>query len=104
LGKVGDRAELRALEDAVGDPNAHHEVRGASALAAGAADDARAIALRVDAPPAQIRLQPRGRNRLVPRAEIADDLAVGLPRVELALQSLRALRFRLFRCVHAHSS
>src|SRR5207244_2761006 len=35
FGEVGDRAELRALEDAVGDPDAHHEVWCAAAFAPG---------------------------------------------------------------------
>ena len=88
------RPELMRDERAVGDADAHHEVGHGLALAARAADGAHAVALAVDAPPAEVR-PPLGRDRRVTLAREALDLGVRLPRVQLALQALGPLRLRL---------
>src|SRR3989454_151560 len=100
LGEVGQRAQLRSVHDAVRDPHADHEVLRRAALAADAADGADAIALRVDAPPAEVR-GPLGRDRRVPLAREALDGRVRLPRIQLALEPLRALRLALLHVAHA---
>ena len=49
-----------AGEHAVGQADAHHEVLGGFAFAAGAAGDAEAVALGVDAPPFEVEAGPLG--------------------------------------------
>src|SRR4030095_13452763 len=95
FGEVGDRPELVRLDDAVRDPDAHHEVPHGLALAALAADRADAVALCVDAPPAEVRPEPLGWDRVPALPREALDLGMGLPGVQLALEPLHALRLRL---------
>src|SRR5262249_23535842 len=57
-------------------------------------DRADAVALGVDAPPAEVRPEPLGRDRVPALAGEALDLGVGLPRIQLALEPLDTLRLR----------
>src|SRR4029450_2905813 len=91
---VGDGSELRRFNDAVGNPDADHEVPDGLALAALAADRAGAVALGVDAPPAKVRSQPLGRARVPALEGEALDLGVRLPGIQLPLEPLDALRLR----------
>src|SRR5262245_50056954 len=92
FGEVGNGAELVGLEHPVRDADSHHEIPHGLALAALPAD---AVALRVDAPPAEVRAEPLGRHGVpaVPREAL--DVGIGLPRVLLALEPLDPLRLRL---------
>ena len=103
LGEVGDRSELGRLDDAVGNPDADHEVPDGLALAALAADRAGAVALGVDAPPAKVRSEPLGRDRVPALAGEALDLGVSLPGIQLPLEPLHALRLRFLHGL-AHRS
>src|SRR5262245_14819852 len=94
LREVGDGSELRGFDDAVRDPDADHEVPDRFAFAALAADRADAVALGVDAPPAEVRPEPLGRDRVPALAGEALDLGVGLPRIQLTLEPLDTLRLR----------
>ena len=66
LGEVGDRPDLPRLEHAVGNADSHHQVPNRLALAALAPDRAHAVALRVDAPPAEVRAEPLGGHKSQP--------------------------------------
>ena len=96
LGKIGNRASLRDGQKSVGDADPHHEVRHGLAFAVLAADDADAVALRVNAPRAEVGAHPLRRNRRKARTRELLDLVEMLPGVLLALQSLDALCFRFF--------
>ena len=83
------------LEQAVGNTDAEHEVGQGLAFAALSADNARAIPLRVNAPPAEIRAQPLGGDRLKSLAREPTDFFEALPGILFPLQPLDSLRFRL---------
>ena len=95
LREARDRPELVGEELAVRDADPHHEVGYGLALAALAADGADAVALRVGAPPAEVRVEPRRGDRLIPFAGEAPDLGDRLPGIRRVLQSLGALGLRL---------
>src|SRR5262252_3979315 len=72
------------------------------ALTARAPDRAHAVALGVDPPPAEVRVEPFGRNGLPPLSRETLDLRVGRPGIQLALEPLGSLRLRLlYRLAHA---
>src|SRR5207244_9045272 len=96
-GEVGDRPELMGLEGAVRDPDTHHEVANGFALASLAADRTDAVALGIEAPPAEVRAEPLGRHRIPALPREALDVGIRLPGIELALEPLHALRLGLFR-------
>ena len=60
LGELADDAGLVRGEQAVGHADAHHEEFGGLAFAVGAAGDAEAVALGVDAPPLEVEIGPLG--------------------------------------------
>src|SRR5580765_6552045 len=66
------------------------------ALAALAADRADAVALRVDAPPAEVRAEPLRGHRVPAFAREPLDVGIGLPRIQLTLEPLDPLCLRLF--------
>src|SRR5713101_2027162 len=84
------------LEQAVGNADAEHEVRQSLPFAALSADNARAIPLRVNAPPAEIRAQPLGWDRLKALTREPTDFLEAIPGILFPLQPLDSLRFRLF--------
>ncbi len=93
IGKSGDGAELRAGEQAVGNADAEHEERNGAAFATGAAGDASAIALGVDAPGAEVGGKPFKRDGIETEAgEIADFVEM-VPSVFGALKALDTLGF-----------
>src|SRR4029077_4960310 len=102
LGEIGERAELVRLQRAVGDADAHHEVGHRLALAALAADRAHAVALAVNAPPAEVHA-PLRRDGGDALAGEPLDLSVGFPRIERLLETLGPLRFRFLRCLAHHA-
>src|SRR5262249_42032808 len=59
--EFGERADLSAAQDAVRDADTDHEKFSGFAFAIGAAEDACAVALRVNAPGAEVRAKPFGR-------------------------------------------
>ena len=61
--EIGDGADLAAGEEAVRDADADHEVGSGLPFSAGAADDAQSVALGVNAPGAEIGVEPLRRNR-----------------------------------------
>jgi hypothetical protein len=96
LGQVGDRPDLLRLEQAVGNPDSHHEMPHCLAFAALAADRTDAVSLRIDAPPAEVRGEPLGRHRVPALARKALDVGIGFPGIQLALEPLDPLRLGLF--------
>ena len=62
-GEVGDGSQLVRSQQAVGNANSHHEERQRQSLAVLAANHSHAVALRVDAPPAEVGSNPLRRNR-----------------------------------------
>ena len=91
LGDVGDDAELVRGEEAVGEADAHHEELGGLAFAAGAAGDADAVALGVDAPPLEVEAGPLGEDGVAALAGELADLVPGVPGVLRELEALGAL-------------
>src|SRR5580698_6337393 len=100
LGNVRNRAHLLAAQQAIRDANPHHEVGRALAFSARAADDACAISLRVHAPRPEIRAEPLRWDRSIAFARKLADLVEMLPGILRVLQTLDALRFRLFDFAH----
>ena len=98
LGQVRDGPHLMRGERAVRDADANHEVRRRLALAAPAAHRADAVALAIDAPPAEVR-PPFGWDGGVALAREPPDLLEGFPRIQLALEPLRPLRLGLLDCL-----
>jgi hypothetical protein len=102
LGEIGDPPRLCRGQNTVWNADAHEEIPDRLALAARAADRAHAIALRVDPPPAEIRVEPFRRDRVPALAREALDLGIRGPGVERPLEPLRPLRLGfLARLGHA---
>ena len=93
---AGDGSQLVGLQQAVGNSNPHHEERQGPSLAVLAAHHSRAIALRVDSPPAEVRADPLGWNRVEAFARKPANLGQTVPRIHRALQSFDFLRFGFF--------
>src|SRR5271168_1408573 len=87
----GHDAELLRGENPVGDADAHHEIRHGLPFSARAGGHALAVALRVDAPGAEVRAQPLLGDGVVALAREALDLVERLPGVLFALEALDAL-------------
>src|SRR5579864_1351299 len=94
LRNSGNGAQLIGAKNAVGDANAEHEIVGGSAFAILAADRAHAIALRVDAPPAEINAGPFGQHGGTALAREFANFLERFPGILAALQTLDALRLR----------
>ena len=90
-GEVGDRPQLVRSHHAVGNADAHHEALQRAAHAALAAGDARAVALGVNAPPAEVGADPFGGNGIEAFAGEAADFVQAFPRILCALQALDSL-------------
>src|SRR5579859_2226048 len=91
------------MNNSVGEPDPHHEVRKRLAFAAGSTDRSDAIALRVDTPPPEIGLDPFIGNRAVTVVRKIANLLKALPRVLDRLEPLRPLCLGFFRfCLCAH--
>src|SRR6266849_5008960 len=84
------------LKKAVGNANAKHEIRQGLSFAALSADNAGAVSLRVNAPPAEIRTQPLRWNRIEALTRESVDFFEAFPRILFPLQPLDSLRFCLF--------
>src|SRR3954464_11366883 len=95
-GEVRDHAQLLRAHDSVRNPDAHHEALQGAADASLSSGDSSAIALRVDAPPAEICADPLGRNGRESFASEAADLGQPPPWVLRALETFDALRCSLF--------
>lgn len=91
--KTGDGAELLAGEEAAGDADTHHEERSGLPFSARAADDAVAVALRVNAPSAEIGGEPFGRNGIVAETGELANFVEMVPSVFLAFETFDALGF-----------
>ena len=94
--EIGDGAKLRRSHHPVRDSEAHHESLNGLALAILAARDASAVALRVNAPPAEVRPNPFRRNRAKTFAGEAANLLKPLPGIFGTLQPLHPLRLGFF--------
>src|SRR6266852_451862 len=96
LGDIRDGPELVRLEPAARNPDSHHQMPNGLPLAALPTDRADPVALRVDAPPAEVRAEPLGRDRVPALAREALDVGIGFPGIQLALEPLYTLRLGLF--------
>ena len=90
-------ASLVSPQNAVGDADPHHEVVGRFALAAFAPGHARAVPLRVNAPPAEVRAPFLG-DRGAAGAGKGANLVNRVPGILLALQTFGSLRLGFFNC------
>src|SRR5271165_1378277 len=83
-GEGGDRADLRAGEETVGNADANHEEGSGLPFSAGAANDAETVALSVNAPGAEVGAEPFGRNGAVALASEGADFVEMYPRIFFA--------------------
>ena len=90
--------KLVGMKQAVGNADAHHEERQRLAFAVLPADHAGAVALRVNAPPAEISAQPLGSDGIEAFAGELADVVEAFPRILLALQALDPLACSLRFC------
>ena len=97
-GEVGDGSKLAGGHDAIGNSDSHHEALERAAFAALPAGYTGAVALRVNAPPAEIGANPFGRDGTETLARETANFVQALPGVLGALETLDALRFRFFSC------
>src|ERR1700675_237437 len=88
---ISDRAQLRAAQNSVRNPDAHHEKRRRFPFTVRAADHPLPVALRVNAPRTKIGPQPLWRNRGVALPREFANLVNALPRVLGSLEPLDAL-------------
>ena len=95
---VGDGAELIRTEESVWNTDSHHEALQGAPLAILAANHARPVPLRVNAPPAEIGAKPFRRNRLKSLARKTPYFVECLPRILGALQSFDSLGFSFLGC------
>ena len=86
LGDAGDGAQLPGRDLPGGQTDAQHQVRRG-----GAAHRSHAVALRVDAPPAQVGAHPLGRRLLDAARREGAQFVERFPRILLPLQALDAL-------------
>ena len=93
-GKARDGSELVRGEQAVRNPDTNHEARHRLPFPAFAPDYAGSVALRVDAPPAEVRAQPFRRDGIESVARETANLLEAFPGILLPLQALDSLRFR----------
>jgi len=93
VGKRGDGSELRGAEQAVGDANAEHKEWDGATFSTRAAGNACAIALRVDAPSAEVGGEPFGRDGIKTEAREFADFVKMVPGVFGAFEALDALGF-----------
>jgi hypothetical protein len=99
-GESGDGADLMAGEETIGNADADHEERNGAAFATRAANDAEAVALRVNTPRTEIGAKPlRGNGRVALASEFADFVEV-LPGIFLALETLDPLGLGFFDFQH----
>src|SRR5215471_21484707 len=71
--QISNRAHLRGIHEAVGEADTDHEVGCSLAFAAATAESTGAIPLRVDAPPAEVGLDPLiGDSCMAMQSELAD--------------------------------
>ena len=97
-GEFGNGAQLFGTQQAVGDPDSHHEALQRPAFPALTAGYARPIALGVHAPPAKIGPNPLRRNGVESLAREASDFFQTFPWVLGAFEALDPLCFGFFRC------
>ena len=95
LGDAADDAKLVAGEQAIGDGDAHHKKLGGFAFAALAAGEAEAVALRIDAPPAEVESPLLG-NRVAAIDRKLADLVKGFPWIFGELEAFGLLGLGLF--------
>ena len=88
-GQTGDGSQLVRSQQAVGNANPQHEERQRQPLAVLAADHPRAIALRVNSPPAEVGPNPFRRNRVEAFPRKAANLGQPFPGIHGALQAFR---------------
>ena len=99
-GKISDGANLIAVEEAIGNANANHEERSGAAFAAGAAEDAQAITLGVNAPGTKIGGEPFSGNGGVTLAGEGANFVKMVPGIFFELEALDALGFAFFEFGH----
>ena len=92
LGNVGDGSQLVGMKQAVGNADAHHEIRQRLAFSVLAADHADAVSLRVHAPPAEICAQPFGSDGVEALTGELADVVEAFPGILLPLQPFDPLR------------
>src|SRR5579864_174922 len=100
--EVGDGTQLMRSHHAVRNPDAHHESLQSAAFPALSTSYARAVALGVNAPPAEISANPLRRNRAESFAGKAADLIQSFPRIFRPLEALGTLCLGFFRCRCRH--
>src|ERR1700727_1019176 len=82
----------------MGYPDPQHEKWQRASLAALASDHARAIALRVNSPPAEISANPLGRNRIEALSRKTANFGETLPRIQRAFPALGLLCLGFGHC------
>src|ERR1051326_9519444 len=100
----GDGAQLMRSHHAVRNPDAHHEPLQSAAFPALPTRYARAVALGVNAPPAEISADPFRRDRVESFAGKAADLVQSFPRIFRPLEALGTLCLGFFGCRCRHRS
>ncbi len=97
LRKVPDHPQLRTRQNAIRQPDAHHEELSGLTLAGRSTRYPRAISLRVDAPPLEIKPGPLRKDRA---AALLCELANLIPRLPGVLGELQPLGFLCFGLFH----
>ena len=95
-GELPDNPQLRGGQNAIRQADAHHEIFGSLAFATHAPCSAHAIALRIDAPPLEIRTGPLRQHTISALPGELANLVPGLPRILGGLQPFGLLGLRLF--------
>ena len=97
--EIGDGVQLAGGDEAVGNANAHHEALQCLPYSAGAAGYAGSIALRVDAPPAEIGSDPFRGDGIESLPREAPDFIESFPGIGGALEAFNSLSRGFFGCV-----
>ncbi len=96
LRELTNHPQLRAGQNAIRQPNAHHEEFSGLAFATDSTGRTHAIALGVNAPPLEVGPSPLRKHRLAAFPRELADLVPGVPGVLCKLQPLGLLGLRLF--------
>src|SRR5215469_8456210 len=95
-GNVRDGTHLLAAEQPVGNTDADHEVGGGLPFTARATENAFAVALRINAPSAEVCAEPFGWDGRMPLLRELANLVEMVPSIFLKLKAFDLLRFRFF--------
>src|SRR6185437_15334227 len=99
--QISNGAQLVRVDEPIGETNTQHEIRHCFAFATAAAQRSSAIALRVNAPPAEVCLDPLIRDCGVALCGELADFVEAFPGILLLLKPFGPLGFCfLYRCYH----